>query len=200
MKAVFVLLAVFATAFAAPAPKGLDDDLNDLLALVPLAEIRSVINQHLETDAEFRSVVNYLKGDDWAELWGLVASKEEVQELKQFLVDAGLDIDSFVAYIHNWIQNADTSSTTNTSDLETLVEEVKNLLPIDDIKELFYDKLENSEEFQEFFGKISSEKAYNLVEEIRKLDEVQRIAAVLLEYGIDLGKVLDFIYGLFGWN
>lgn len=90
-------------------------------------------------------------------------------------------------------------STSNRS-LKNLLNELKAAIPVDEIKALFYKKLEESADFQEFFGKVSSEKSHALIEGVIALEEFQRVAAKLEELGFDMQKVKEFIYELFGWN
>lgn len=201
MKAIFVFAALLSVGFALPATRTLDEDLQDFVDLVPTEKLKEILYDHVANDEEFKSAIKYLKGSEWAELLQEVASKEEVQEFKQYLIDSGIDVDKIIAYIRDWINNVDVDASSAASrGLREFIDEIKEALPIDDIVALFYNKLQNSEDFQQFYAKISSEKAHALVEEVRALSAVQDLAARLLELGVDLKKALDFIYNLFGWE
>lgn len=201
MKLCCILLGAFAATvtLAAPAPKSLQDDFTDFIALIPFSELKDITCSYAD-DPEVQLVVDYLRSDEWAGLVAEVREKETWKEFKDYLNDAGIDIELVIGLVHNLITNGFCEKTFSKRSLRNLIDDLLAALPVDEIKALFYDKLENSSDFQNFFAKISSEKSRQLVEEVIALDEFQRIAAKLTDLGFDLEKVKDFIYGLLGWN
>lgn len=195
----FLFLTLFSATLAASVPKSLQDDFKDFLALISVAKLKE-ITCSFKDDPEVQLVVNYLRSEEWAGLVGEVREKETWNEFKNYLNEAGVDIEAVIAYIHNLIVNGICEDAVSSKSLRDLLEELKAALPVDEIKALFYDKLTNSADFQDFYGKVSSEKSRQLVEEVIALEEFQRIAAKLEELGFDLKKVKEFIYGLLGWN
>lgn len=199
MKGLFVICTLlFGAALAAPT-RTLESDLKEFVDLIPVDEVKAIAQKYLNNDQEFQDAIAYLQGDEWAALVAEVRANPTVQELKEYLSNLGIDLEAIVDWIHNIIAGAKPQEVAQRG-LKDFVEDIKEALPIADIVALFSDKLQNSEDFQDFYAKISSEKSHQLVEEVRAIPEVQRLAARLLELGIDLKPVLDFIYGLFGWN
>lgn len=193
-----LLLGLFAAVSAAPSSKSLQDDFKDFLALIPFSELKEITCSY-RNDPEVKLVIDYLRSDEWAKLVAEVREKKTWKEFKNYLNEAGVDIEAVIAFIHNLIANGSCEKSLTRS-LRDLFDDLKAALPVDKIKALFYDKLENSPDFQDFFETISSEKSRELVEEVIALDEVQRIVAKLTELGFDLKKLKDLIYGLLGWN
>lgn len=201
MKGLFVICALlFGAALAAPSSRTLESDLEEFVALIPVDELKAIAQKYLNTDAEFQEVIAYLQGDEWAALVAEVRANPTVQEFKEYLSNLGIDLEAIVEWIHNIIAGAKPEEVVAQRGLKDFVEEVKEALPTAELLALLVDKLQNSEDFQEFYATISSEKSHQLVEEVRAIPEVQRLAARLLDFGIDLTAVLDFIYELFGWN
>ncbi|XP_022907400.2 protein G12-like [Onthophagus taurus] len=201
MKLILVLFAVVAAISAIPtANRDLQSDLEYIVSTIPLSEIRAIARRYAETDAEFQDVVRYLQGPEWASLVDAVAQHETWQKFKAFMANAGVDIDGVIQYLHDLIAGVILPKNTNQRSVRDFVDEVLAIVDLQAIIAALNDKLNNSPDFQEFFGKISSHEAYLMVEDIRAMDEVQRIAGRLREMGIDVDKVVDLVYGLLGWN
>lgn len=190
---------VCASALAAPSAKSLQDDFKEFINLIPVAELKKITCSYKD-DPEVQLAVQYLRSEEFAGLVKAVREKKTWIEFKDYLSSAGIDVEAVIGFIHGLIVNGVCESTASSRTLKNLLEDLKAAIPVDKIKTLFYEKIQNSADFKEFFGKVSSEKSRALVEEVIAMEEFQRIAAKLQELGFDLKKFKDFIYGLFGWN
>lgn len=199
MKFFLVVFALFGAALAAPSARSLQDDLKEFLDLIPVATLKEITCSY-KNDPEVQLAVQYLRSEEFAGLVAAVREKQTWNDFKDYLNDAGIDVEAVIAFIHNLIANGVCDSAGSSRGLKDLLNELRAALPVDEIKALFSDKLQNSADFQEFFAKVSSDKSRELVEEVIALEEFQRVAAKLEELGFDLQKVKDFIYGLLGWN
>lgn len=200
MKLLLVAFTLLGVALAAPASKSLQDDFKDFLALIPVEKLKEITCSYKD-DTEVQLAVQYLRSEEFAGLVAAVREKETWTEFKNYLNDAGIDVEAVIGFVHILIVNGVCDSVASSrGGLKDLLNELKNAIPIDEVKALFQDKLQNSADFQGFFVKASSDKSRELVEEVIALDELQRVAAKLEELGFDLQKVKDFIYGLLGWN
>jgi uncharacterized protein YerC/beta-phosphoglucomutase-like phosphatase (HAD superfamily) len=205
MKLFVVLLAVFGLSFGAPnhqkSPRTLADDLQDFIDLLPLDDIKAIADEHLQTDGALAAVVLYLQGPEWTELVDTVGAKPEVQEFIQYLNDAGLPVDDIIAWIHNLIAGAAPGTEPDEEgSLRPLLDEIEAILPVDDLIALLNDKLQNSPDFQGLYTKVSSEEAHTLVEEVRAIDEVQRLAQRLRDMGVKVDEALAVVYDFLGWG
>lgn len=200
MKVLLVFCLLVGVGLAAP-PRTLGEDLLEFLELIPLGELRDIVCKYKD-DEEVQYIVNYLRGEEWAALVEEVGNNPIWISFKEYLKEAQIDVDLIIAIIHALIQEGiceDTDVVSNRSFRE-LLDEVLAALPREEIRELFYDKLENSCYFQVFYRKISSDRARELVEEVLAIEEVQKILAKLEEFGVDLQKLKEFIWNLLGWE
>jgi (2Fe-2S) ferredoxin len=207
-----VLLAIIGLSVGAPkhhprlahqkiSPRSLIDDLQDFIDLLPLDDIKAIVDDHLETDGAFAAVVLYLQGPEWTELVNTVGEKPAVQDFIQYLNDAGLPVDDILAWIDNLIKGATPGTDPDEEgSLRPLLDEVEAILPLADLLALLNDKLQNSPDFQALYTKVSSEDAHNLVEEVRAIDEVQRLAQRLMDMGVKVEEALAVVYEFLGWG
>lgn len=199
MKFLLVLAAIVGLSMAAQT-RSLQSDLDDLATLIPVEEMRAVARKYLNTDAEFQQVVAYLQGSEWAQLIADVGAKPAVQDFFKYMLEAGIDLQAIIDIIHDIIAGAKPDGhAVGSRGMREFLDEIEALFPKTEFLVMLNDKMTNSKDFQEFWAKISSDKSYNLVEEVRALDEVQRIAKVLMSMGINLTQALEQIYQLFGW-
>lgn len=200
MKVILVLCLLVGVGMAAP-PRSLGEDFLELLEIIPIEELKDIVCKYKD-DEEVQYVINYLRGEEWAELVGEVGNNPTWIRFKDYLNEAGINVDLIIAIIHSIIQEGfceDVNAASNRS-LRELLDELLAALPREEIREWYYDKLENSCYFQVFYRKISSDSARELVEEVLALEEVQKILAKLDEFGVDLQKIKDFIWNLLGWE
>lgn len=197
MKLTIFLFAVIGSSLAATT---LEQDFQDFADLIPHEKIREIARRYLATDPEFKAAVQYLQGPEFAALIAEIREKQAVKEFKQYLIDAGVDIEAFLSYIHDLIVGAETKIQDESRSLKGFIDEVRKTLPIGKIIRLYMDKMKNSPAFQEFFAKISSKDFYQMVEEVRALPEVQRLHAELTELGIEIDRYLSIIYAILGWK
>ncbi|XP_063907578.1 uncharacterized protein LOC135125811 [Zophobas morio] len=208
MKAIFVFLALIGLSFGAPSqvhhkhvPRSLIDDLQDFLDLLPIDDIEAIAAEHLQTDGAFAAVVIYLQGPEWAALVDEVGAKPAVQDFIQYLTDAGLPVTDIIDWIHNLIAGAAPGiEPDENGSLRPLLDEIEAIIPVDDLVALLNDKLQNSPDFQDLYTKVSSEDAHALVEEVRAIDEVQRLAQRLRDFGVKVDETLAVIYEFLGWG
>lgn len=188
---------------AAPPPRSLGEDFLELLQLFPVEELGEIVCTYRD-DEEVQYVISYLRGEEWAELVAEVGNNPTWISFKEYLREAQIDIDLIIAIIHSLIQDGfcdDTAVVAGSNrSFRELLDELLAALPKEEIKEWFYDKIENSCYFQVFYRKVSSDRARELVEEVLALEEVQKILAKLDEFGVDLQKIKDFIWNLLGWE
>ncbi|KAH0819421.1 hypothetical protein GEV33_003370 [Tenebrio molitor] len=165
MKVLVVLLAIIGLSVGAPkhhprlahqkiSPRSLIDDLQDFIDLLPLDDIKAIVDDHLETDGAFAAVVLYLQGPEWTELVNTVGEKPAVQDFIQYLNDAGLPVDDILAWIDNLIKGATPGTDPDEEgSLRPLLDEVEAILPLADLLALLNDKLQNSPDFQALYTK-----------------------------------------------
>ncbi|KAJ3628943.1 hypothetical protein MTP99_013375 [Tenebrio molitor] len=180
--------------------RSLADDFQEFVDLLPLDDIKAIADEHFQTDGAFSAVVLYLQGTDWTEIVDTFGALPAVQDLIQFLNNAGLPVDDILDWIDNVIKGAVPGYPYEGGSLRSFLDEVEAILSLSDFLYLLSDKILNSPDFQNFYVEISSEEAHTLVEEVRALDEVQRLPQRLIDMGVKVEDALDIVYELFGWG
>lgn len=198
MKFLLIALALIGLTAAVPT-KSLKEDFRDFLNLLPVEEIRAIARRYVDNDPEVQRVLKYLQSSEWQALVAEVAEKQAVKDLKNYLNSTGIDIDAIIKKIHDFIQNVHPNGKGNARGMREFFDEIKATIPTEDLLIMLNDKLTNSPDFIDFFEQISSEETHKLVEEVRYLPEVQRLAEVLHSMGLDVTKVLNAIYAFLGW-
>lgn len=201
MKLILITLALLGAVLATPTSKSLQDDLNDFRALIPVEKFKKIICSY-KNDAEVQFILKYLKGDKVTGLVADLREKEAWISFKNYLSDAGLNIEAILDYVHNLIAKGvcDDNTDSGKTSLKNLLAELKSICPKDDFKILFQEKLKISPAFQEFYAKISSEESRELLEKVVTLDEFQQLTVDLEFMGFDLQGIRNFIYGILGWK
>lgn len=197
MKLLIAFGVLFGASFAATT---LEEDFKDFLALIPETQIRDIAKKYLATDLEFQAAVTYLQGEEFSKLVKDVRKMEAVKEFEKYLMDAGIDIEAVLKYLHDLITDVQPTIEAQPRSLKGFLEEVKKTIPTGKMIKLLMDKMKNSSAFQEFFKKVSSEETHQLVEEVRALPEVKRLTTKLTELGIEVERYVKILYAIFGWK
>lgn len=196
MKSILLLLAFVAVSYA-----NLAEDYADFLKVIPVGEIRQIVQKHIETDPEYQVVISYIHSPQWNSLVNEIRSKEEIKKLNAFCLSAGLDLQSITKFIYDLFvgfsrsQNVEIEPRT----IRELVDEIEEIFPVYKIKEVYYIKMQNSADFKMLIQKLSSDQANKLANEVLAIPEVQRLGASLTKYGINVAAVVQAIYKFFGW-
>jgi hypothetical protein len=181
--------------------RSLLDDLFDFLALIPLEDLMAIVDDHLQTDGAFVAVVEYLQGPEWRELVDTVGAKPAVQDFIQYLTDAGVPVNIILAWIDDVIKGAVPGTDPDEEgSLRSFLDEVEAILSYCDFLLLLNEKLQNSPDCQALYIEVSSEEAHTLVEEVRALEEVQRLTQRLIYMDVKVEEALAWVYEILGWG
>ncbi|GJQ70943.1 hypothetical protein Trydic_g859 [Trypoxylus dichotomus] len=201
MKFALVAFALVTVAAAAVPTRSLEDDLQDIAAVIPVDKLRAIVRKYLDSDPEVQEIVAYLQGSEWAALVAEVAVHPTWVAFKEYLAEAGVDIEAIIQAIHDLITGAGRHPKSPTArGIKDMVDEIGEAFPTDAVLSVIIEKLVSSPEFLELFQKISSETAHSFVDDIRAIPEVQRLAQELRDRGLDVDGAIDAIYGIFGWS
>nr|QEI22869.1 putative G12-like protein [Oryctes rhinoceros] len=200
MKFLVVLVALLGASWAAPPTRSLQEDLQQIVAMIPIEEMREVARRYAAEDAEFQSVVAYLQGDEWRGVVDAVREREDWQRFTAYMLENGIDIAAIAEAIRDMIAGVELPSTKGQRSVRDFVDEVLALVDIEAIQELINELLATSPDFQEFHANVSSDEARQMVAEVRAIPEVQYMSQRLRELGIDVDRVLAFFQTLLGWE
>lgn len=183
----------------------LHDVLNEFLALVPKEKVVKIFLEYLDKDAEVQAVMEYITSDGFRELVEKVESIEEVKNFYAYLDESGLDIYGMVNKLHEIIGlppivliEKTRPSAQITGGIAGLWQDIKAVLPIEDIKALYHEKLETSPAFAELVNRLSSPKFQELINALRANEEFRKIVVFFKEAGIDVNAIKDVLTTMFG--
>ncbi|XP_071053645.1 uncharacterized protein [Onthophagus taurus] len=192
MKFTLLLFVVVATSSGMPSPnKNLQHDLEDIIATIPSSEIRAIFQKYAENNAEFQEIVKYLRAPEWSILVDSVANSPKWQTFKIYMDSVGVDIDIIIQYLLDLVASVDASknfNNVNMCSVREFMDEVLQTLDLPTTVAILNEKLITSPDFKDFLEKIASGETHAMVEEIRLMDEVQRIVGRLRQIGINVDK------------
>ncbi|XP_055535241.1 protein G12-like [Wyeomyia smithii] len=200
----FALVA--SVALSQPTSRGLQEDFDEFVALLPVDEIVSVAMRYFLTDKEVQAAVQYITGPEFAAVWDQVFALKEVRDVLNYLEDAGVNVYDALNELAKLIGVKPVKPShairriASTRGLNDLIEEVLALLTQDKLKALFEQKLATSAEFKAFFEKLQSTDFQSLVDFANNSAELQSLLAKLREHGVDVDKFFELVKGFFGWG
>ncbi|KAG7187706.1 hypothetical protein KM043_016762 [Ampulex compressa] len=213
MKFAFALLAVLAVATplnAAKIPnvgKGeLAKELQDFLDLIPVDDVVVVVLEYLAEDEEFQNAVEYLQSVEFQQLARDVEALPEIKELMNYIQKAGVDIYFLVNELNKFIgieeitppQMALFATLKITGGIRGFVDDVKALLPLDKLEELYNYKLKNSKVFANFIAQLQSPEFQKIVDTVYANPNFQNLLSKAKAAGIDLALIKDLLYTILG--
>uniref|UniRef100_A0A1L8DRE9 Putative microvillar protein with insect allergen related repeat n=1 Tax=Nyssomyia neivai TaxID=330878 RepID=A0A1L8DRE9_9DIPT len=205
----FALFAIVATLAASQAftveklqPRGLDQDFQDFLELVPLEDIIKVALDYLTNDKEFQQAFAYLQSKDFAKVWEGVFKLKDVKDCLKFLQNAGLDVYDLLNQLGGLLNLPPVKPTfaRRGTGLDGFLNDVLALLPKDKLVALFKEKLQTSPEFKAFVDKVTSPEFEKLGKAVLNNPEFKTYLKELKEHGFDLVKFFEVVKTFFGFN
>ncbi|XP_074101131.1 uncharacterized protein LOC141528800 [Cotesia typhae] len=189
-----------------PERRTLHDDLDDFVGLLPLDEITEVAIRYLEYDEEVKAVVDYIQSERFHKLVKLIEEFEDVIRFFDYLDESGLNVYSLVNKIHDFIglphlpKASRGVERVNTYGVAGLIAEIKALLPLEDIKTMYYHKLETSVHFKQLVERLQAQEFQQIVDTLVANQEVQAIVVAAQEYGINVKAFADLLSTIFGFE
>ncbi|XP_063986109.1 uncharacterized protein LOC135167154 [Diachasmimorpha longicaudata] len=181
---------------------GLEEDLADFLALIPQNEVMHIVMEYLEHDKDVQKAVEYMQSAEFRQLVKVVEEMDDVKNFYKYIQESGLDIYGAVNKLHDFIGLPPLVhprvARTITGGLNGLIHDIKAVLPIEEIKALYYEKMGTSPAFKQLVQRLNSPKFQAVVDKLFANTEFQEILKAAKEAGIDLEKIADLLTTIFG--
>ncbi|KRT85584.1 hypothetical protein AMK59_2688 [Oryctes borbonicus] len=202
MKILIFFAVLICSAASAPSinDTGVSNDIADFLEIVPVEKIKKIAVKHLHDDPEFQAAIQYIKGPEFSAMLLELVQQPEVIALKAFLKDAGIDLDIYSAGLCSFLEGVNIQTDNKERSLKKFIEDVRQVIPTAKLIQTFDNKMSTSPTFREFYGKISSEEAHQLITKVRALPVFKRIVSEFKVMGIDLDYIFNIAYAVFGWS
>ncbi|XP_068083479.1 uncharacterized protein [Anabrus simplex] len=196
MKFALVILATIGLACGSvlrPQPRDIHQDIQDFLALIPTQEILNILFDHLANDAEFQDGVAYLQSDEFKQALTVVEGKQELKALLDDLEGYDLRAYEFMNTINGLvgIPPIQPKHSRHTRSVKEIVDEIRAVLPKEEIKALYDEKMQNSPDFNKVITHLQSAEFKQIVDTFRSVPEEQVLERKLEEYGITVDEIIN---------
>ncbi|XP_046403588.1 uncharacterized protein LOC124169130 isoform X3 [Ischnura elegans] len=221
MKLAIVFCAVLGLSLGAVLPKGdqrpavfshetrnLNDLLNELLSMIPMDKIVEILVQHLESDPEVQEAAAYLKSDDFKKMVTTVEGMGEFKDFLDYLHDSGIDSYHIVNVVNdllglphiNPVVSDRKYHHANPRSIMSMIMEMLAVIPIDEIKAFYHDKVENDPDFQALLARLRSPEFKKIVDAVKAMPQYTDLLNRLKEHGIPVDEIVKAIDDFFGWG
>ncbi|KDR08524.1 uncharacterized protein LOC110839463 [Zootermopsis nevadensis] len=181
--------------------RNLQDDLNDVLAHIPLDEVLAIGLDYLANDQEVQELVIYLQSAEFHKIVLTVEAVPEFDEALQFVTERGIDAKAILDQIHEILGLPPRSSSKITrrgSGIQGLIDDLVAVIHVDHLKELFEEKLQTSQDVKDLVDFIRSSKFEKILSTLRSIKEYQDLLQSLREKGVDVDGIIKFLKDLLG--
>lgn len=182
--------------------RSLNDDLEDFRKLVPEKKIMDVVYRYIGEDTEVQEALDYVLSDEFIGLVKDVEAMPVFKEFVKYLEDAGLPASKYIHELNQFLEIDDVKRHLTflraTGGLKGMIEEIKTLIPEQQIRKLYEEKLNSSPEFKKLIEKLSDQKSQDVVDKLMSDDRVKNLISKLSSKGIDVQEVLDTASALLG--
>lgn len=199
MKLVIALVALIGISFSAPT-LNLEQDILDFIELIPLEDIKIIVDKHLRNDKEFQAAVQFLQSDEWADLMENLFKTGETEDTKKYLYDAGIDVDFIASILEELLSEVNIKSHHNKKSVKKLLEEVSSIMPYQELLKLYTEKMSKSKAFQDFIDKLTSERFHKLVEKLLATEETQQVLDAIESLELNIRNHIKMAYAFIGWK
>lgn len=86
------------------------------------------------------------------------------------------------------------------SGVRGLIDDIKAILPVDDIKALYYETLETSEAFVNLVDTLKGDEFKGIVNQLRANPKFQKLIQKAKDHGVDVKLIIDLLNKIFGWG
>lgn len=188
----------------------LSKDIRDFLKLIDMDKIVEIVLSFLDDD-EVQRTVMYLYSDEFHALVRIVEDLPPYQDLVLYLHDAGLEIYGLLQKVHKLIGMEDyvppkrnakqlsMNTFANRGGIKGLIDAVVAVLPIEEMKALYQEKMKTSPAFRALIEKLRSPEFEAIINAIYTSPIFLEMRQKAIDAGLVLGpikKLLEAILGI----
>lgn len=180
-------------------------DIQEFLDLLPQEEIFAITLEYYSSDKEFKAMVKYFQSEDFRNLVEDVEALPEIEELMKYIHEAGIDIYTIVNILNNFIGLPSLTPPDSvfvkphiTGGIRGFVDDIMDILPKDELDELYETKLKESKAFKKFIDQLKSENFQEIVNQVYSHPQFQELLGHADNAGIDLELIKDLLKELWG--
>lgn len=179
----------------------LANELQKFIDLVPLEKIQTTISLYKKEDAEFQQLLKYLQSSEFKLLVTEIESLSEFIDILNYEQSAGLDAYYIVNKINEYLHLSKLTPPfhrVKTSGIRGFLDEVEALIPLDKLKTLYKDRLNNSPVFADFIKKLRSPTAQSLLDKLCASKNFNNFLSKAKNHGVHLDVVKKHLEDVLG--
>ncbi|XP_049855388.1 uncharacterized protein LOC126335954 [Schistocerca gregaria] len=179
----------------------LEDDFQDFFDLIPMDQVRAIVQDHLANDTELQAVVAFVKSEDFKETLLALEEIPEYIDFLDYMYDSGLDVYYYINWVHNLIgipELTPPSDTKQCRSLSSMVDDIIAILPEKELEALCQEKLQTSPEFKEMYDRMRAPEFMQIVLNLLAVPEYRELKLHLLDNGVDVDELLRLFHAMIG--
>ena len=179
---------------------GISGLIKDVKAILPIVDIKALYHEKLESSTAFADLVKRLQSPQFQELINRLRANEEFKKILQFGIDHGVDVAAIRDLLNTifGLEFPDNRNARSTQELHDDLDDFLALVPMDEVKEIAFDYLENDAQVQEAVEYLESSAFHQIVEEVEAMKEAKDVLKYLQDSGLDAYGFLNKIHDLLG--
>lgn len=174
--------------------------VRDFIELYPRREIRNIIRSRIH-DPELRATMMFLRSPEFKQIMHTIASTPEFEAIGRYFSEA--DWPWFQNTIDEAVRDIQVEALPigkrNTGGLNALIDEIIAILPKEQLRALFEEKMANSAVFRSVIEIMSSTELKALIENAKESSVIREQFGLLLAQGIDMEKICESKKALVGF-
>ncbi|XP_030386963.1 uncharacterized protein LOC115633654 [Scaptodrosophila lebanonensis] len=182
-------------------------DLRDFAALVPRRRIAHIAARHYVFDQRFRQAMQFIRSDEFLQIWKEIRAAPDVADLLGFLTvnGSGYDVSSVVDMVPNRLHSFQIPRLVPVQmmlqrDLTTFLREVVQSLPRAKFYSLAARKVHEGGEFALLYKALRSQKFRDLMHSVRHSPDLKTPLDKLSEQYINVDEIIQMTFELIGWG
>ncbi|KAG8236585.1 hypothetical protein J437_LFUL015773 [Ladona fulva] len=182
---------------------GLIKMIKEILGTFPIDEMRSWYVTVCVPDPDFQALLARIRSPEFIKLVEYVYSSQQYKDMKQMLLDQGIDVDKIEEAIADFLNNArvgpnNINRRMSPRNLNTLLDEFLSFIPTAKILEIFLDYVHKNDDIKNIIAYLKGDEFKALVVKIEALQEFKNFLVVLYGYGLDIYRALNLVLDLLG--
>lgn len=178
-------------------------ELQDFANIIPLDDIVALLHEYANQDSEMQAWLHYVQSNEFRNLVSDLESIPEFRDLLNYQQNAGLDAYYLVNKANDFLHLAklvppNRARRAVTGGIRGYLNQVEAMLPMEQIRALFRQKLANSKVFADFVHFLGSPTSQRFVDAVCAKPAFNNLLVKIQGYGVDLKKGRDFLENKLG--
>jgi hypothetical protein len=182
--------------------RSLEEDLKDILKLIPLTEMQLVVNNYLKYDPQIDDTVSFIE-DQKRFIARELQRMPELGHFLNLLRENGLQVDTWNAEIQEFWRTRVTFVKPDPSiaagGLSVMIQKLLNAVPKEDLDKLLRQKAIHSDGFRRFLQILRSTDFTDLLDAVDKNIVLQRHFFWAKQEGIEITFALELLKNLYAY-